>query len=100
MTDAESRGTSLCPLCIAEKYVEVHVATGAPVLNANGFAQSFTVERMPLATWMAVTSRVGAMVNKCYCPQCGVVFHHPGLNDAPGDAVPLTPANAAPTPQG
>lgn len=97
MTDT---GTSLCPLCIVEKFVEIEVAMGAPVLTPGGFAQTTRRERMPLVTWMGVTSRVGARVAQCYCPQCGVVFHHPDLNEQPGEAVPLTPLNAAPAPQG
>jgi hypothetical protein len=79
-----------CPLCIVEKNVEIHTLLSAPVLTPSGFAQSFRVERMPLAAWASLTSRVGAKVMSCYCPQCGITFHHPELFEEPGEPTPLT----------
>jgi len=81
-----------CPICVIEKFVEIHTLVTVPVVTPSGFAQSVRAERMALAAWASLTSRVGARVVNCYCPQCGIVFYHPELFEEPGEPVPLVPA--------
>lgn len=74
---------SQCPLCIVEKFIEIHVPLGKPEVRDSGFAHLVQPERMPLAQWIALTEPRG-MVVKCYCPQCGVLFHHPEIFELSG----------------
>jgi len=74
---------SQCPMCIVEKFIEVHVPIGKPEVRESGFLHTVQPERMPLAQWMALTTHRG-MVVRCYCPQCGAMFYHPELFDLSG----------------
>lgn len=85
---------SQCPMCIVEKFLEIHVPLGKPEIRDSGFVHTVQPERMPLAQWMALTQHRG-MVVRCYCPQCGTMFHHPELFDLGGAPPSMELAAAA-----
>jgi hypothetical protein len=70
-----------CPICVTvEKLIELRSNHAPARINENGdIEQQVTFDRLPFAAWFTLTTPEKYAVTRCFCPQCGIVFHHPDL---------------------